>query len=75
MLGEDKMHLIDQVVLSVVILVPLGALVIVKQLLAGSVLDKPKGNLLVQLVFVITAHVGYMRYLPPNAFMIGGHLG
>jgi hypothetical protein len=35
MLGEEKMHLINQVVLSVVILVLLGALVIVRQLLTG----------------------------------------
>jgi protein-S-isoprenylcysteine O-methyltransferase Ste14 len=44
------MHLFDQRILGVVILCLLGMLVIVKQAATGSVLDKPQGNLLVQLV-------------------------
>lgn len=44
------MHLFDQRILGIVILCLLGILVIVKQIATGSVLDKPQGNLLVQLV-------------------------
>ena len=44
------MHLLDQRLLGGIILFLLGLLVIVKQVSTGSVLDKPKGNLLVQLV-------------------------
>jgi len=44
------MHLLNQKVLGVLILFLLGALVIVKQVATGSILDKPKGNLMVQLV-------------------------
>src|SRR5512146_1429650 len=47
---EDKMHLLDQTILGVSILLLLGVLVAVKQLTTGSVLDRPKGNLLVQIV-------------------------
>jgi protein-S-isoprenylcysteine O-methyltransferase Ste14 len=44
------MHLIGQKTLGVLILFLLGMLVIVKQVATGSVLDRPKGNLMVQLV-------------------------
>ncbi len=44
------MHLVDQRVLGIVILVLLTMMVIVKQMATGSVLDKPKGNLMVQVV-------------------------
>ena len=44
------MHLLNQKVLGVLILFLLGTLVIVKQVATGSILDKPKGNLMVQLV-------------------------
>ena len=44
------MHLLDQRILGVVILFLLGMLVVVKQAATGSILDKPKGSLLVQLV-------------------------
>jgi protein-S-isoprenylcysteine O-methyltransferase Ste14 len=44
------MHLFDQRILGVAILFLLGLLVTVKQVTTGSILDKPKGNLLVQLV-------------------------
>jgi len=46
------MHLLDQKILGVAILLLLGMLVIVKQVATGFILDKPKGNLLVQLVNV-----------------------
>ena len=44
------MHLLDQRTLGIAILLLLAVLVIVKQVATGPVLDKPKGNLLVQLV-------------------------
>jgi protein-S-isoprenylcysteine O-methyltransferase Ste14 len=44
------MHLLDQRVLGIAILFLLGMLVIVKRVATGSILDKPKGNLMVQLV-------------------------
>ncbi len=44
------MHLLDQKILGIAILLLLGMLVIVKRVATGSILDKPKGNLLVQLV-------------------------
>jgi len=47
---EEKMHLFDQRILGWAILFLLGMLVTVKRAATGSVLDKPKGNLMVQLV-------------------------
>jgi len=44
------MHLLDQRILGIAILFLLGMLVIVKRMATGSVLDKPKGNLMVQIV-------------------------
>ncbi len=44
------MHLLNQWILGVLILVLLGGLVIVKRVSTGSILDKPQGNFLVQLV-------------------------
>ena len=44
------MHLLDQRTLGIAILFLLGMLVIVKRVATGSVLDKPEGNLMVQLV-------------------------
>jgi len=44
------MHLLDQRILGIAILFLLGILVIVKRVASGSILDKPKGNLMVQLV-------------------------
>lgn len=44
------MHLLDQRILGIAILFLLGMLVIVKRAATGSILDKPKGNLMVQLV-------------------------
>jgi hypothetical protein len=47
---EEEMYLLDQTTLGIAILCLLGMLVIVKQVATGSILNKPKGNLLVQLV-------------------------
>ncbi len=44
------MHLLDQTIFGIVILFLLAMLVIVKQMATGSILEKPKGNLLVQIV-------------------------
>jgi protein-S-isoprenylcysteine O-methyltransferase Ste14 len=44
------MHLIDQRILGIAILFLLGMLVTVKRVATGSILDKPQGNLMVQLV-------------------------
>jgi len=46
------MHLFNQEILGAAILVLLGALVIVKQVATGSVLDRPKGSFLLQFVNV-----------------------
>ena len=44
------MNLLDQRILGIAIIFLLGVLVTVKQVATGSILDKPKGNLMVQLV-------------------------
>jgi len=44
------MHLLDQRMLGIIILLLLGMLVIVKQVTTGSILDKPKGGFMIQLV-------------------------
>lgn len=44
------MHLINQEIFGVIILLLLGALVIIKKIATGSILDKPKGNFLIQIV-------------------------
>ncbi len=44
------MHLLDQRILGIAILFLLVMLVIVKRVATGSILDQPKGNLMVQLV-------------------------
>ena len=44
------MHLFDQRILGLLILFLLGILVVVKRMATGSILDKPKGSLMVQLV-------------------------
>jgi protein-S-isoprenylcysteine O-methyltransferase Ste14 len=46
------MYMIDQRILGIVIVVLLGMLVVTKQVTTGSILDKPKGRFLVQLVNV-----------------------
>ncbi|MBE3063599.1 MAG: isoprenylcysteine carboxylmethyltransferase family protein [Spirochaetes bacterium] len=46
------MHLVDQQILGIAILCLLGMLVIVKRAATGSVLDRPRGDLLVQAVNV-----------------------
>jgi protein-S-isoprenylcysteine O-methyltransferase Ste14 len=47
---EEEMHLFDQRILGIGILLLLSLLVIIKQKATGSVLDRPKGNFLIQLV-------------------------
>jgi protein-S-isoprenylcysteine O-methyltransferase Ste14 len=49
---EDEMHLLNQWILGIVILCLLGLLVIVKRVSTGSILDKPQGEFIVQLVNV-----------------------
>jgi len=49
-LEEEEMHLFDQRILGIAILFLLGMLVAVKQVATGSILDKPKGGLIVQFV-------------------------
>lgn len=44
------MHLFDQRLLGILVLVLLGGLVVVKRMATGSVLDRPRGNFLIQLV-------------------------
>ena len=44
------MHLFDQRVLGIIILLLMALLVTVKRATTGSIFDKPKGNLMVQLV-------------------------
>lgn len=44
------MHLLDQRILGIAILVLLGMLVMVKRTATGAILDRPSGGLLVQLV-------------------------
>jgi protein-S-isoprenylcysteine O-methyltransferase Ste14 len=44
------MHLLNQRILGIAILFLLGMLVTVKRVATGSILDKPKGNLMVQFV-------------------------
>ena len=44
------MHILDQRILGIMILILLGSLVIVKRVTTGSILDQPKGSLIVQLV-------------------------
>jgi protein-S-isoprenylcysteine O-methyltransferase Ste14 len=44
------MHLVDQRILGILILLLLAILVIAKQIATGSILDKPKGTFLIQLV-------------------------
>lgn len=44
------MHLLDQKILGIIILVLLGALVALKRMATGSILDKPKGGFMIQLV-------------------------
>jgi protein-S-isoprenylcysteine O-methyltransferase Ste14 len=51
-LEELKMHLLNGQLLGIAILFLLGMLVTVKRLATGAIFDKPKGNLLIQLVNV-----------------------
>ena len=44
------MHLLGETVLGIAIILLLGGLVAVKRIATGSVLDKPQGNILIQIV-------------------------
>jgi protein-S-isoprenylcysteine O-methyltransferase len=44
------MHVLDQTILGIVILVLLGILVVAKQIATGSILEKPTGSFLLRLV-------------------------
>lgn len=48
------MHLLDQRMVGIVILFLLGILVIVKRVATSSILDKAKGNLMIQLVNIFS---------------------
>jgi len=62
------MHLLDQRTLGIAILVLLGALVIVKKMATGSILEKPKGDLLAwltnafNLFFLLVVNVVYVFF-------------
>jgi protein-S-isoprenylcysteine O-methyltransferase Ste14 len=49
---EKAMHLFDQKILGIVILLLLGLLVSVKRIATGSIFDQPKGTFLIQAVNV-----------------------
>jgi len=49
------MYLINQRILGIGIVFLLGILVVTKQVTTGSILDKPKGKFLVQLVNIFTS--------------------
>ncbi len=68
------MHLLDQKSLGIAILLLLGILVLAKQIGTGSILDKPKGNLLVQLVNIF--NLFFLLVVNPVAavFLIIGRL-
>ena len=63
-----EMHLFDQKILGIMMLFLLGALVVVKRGATGSVLEVPKGNLLVRLVnsynlfFLLIVHLSPQCY-------------
>jgi protein-S-isoprenylcysteine O-methyltransferase Ste14 len=69
------MHLFDQRVLGIGILLLLGMLVTVKLAATGSILDKPKGNFIVQLVNVF--NLFFLLIVNPVAavFLISRRLG
>ena len=59
------MHLFDQRILGMAILFLLGMLVAVKQVATGSILDKPKGNFIVQLVNIF--NLSFLLLINPLA--------
>lgn len=62
------MHLLDQRILGIAVLLLLGMLVIVKRMATGSVLDKPGGNLPVRLVNVF--NLFFLLIVNPAAAML-----
>jgi protein-S-isoprenylcysteine O-methyltransferase Ste14 len=47
------MHLVDMRLLGIMILLLLSILVIVKRIFTGSILDRPKGDLMIQIVNIV----------------------
>jgi protein-S-isoprenylcysteine O-methyltransferase len=68
------MHLFDQRILGTIILFLLGMLVITKQTATGSILDKPKGNLLVQVVNIFNLFFLLIANPLVAILLITGHL-
>ena len=68
------MHLMDQRILGTAMLVLLGSVVIAKRSGSGSVLDKPKGSLLIQLVNIF--NLFFLLIVNPAAavLLISRHL-
>jgi protein-S-isoprenylcysteine O-methyltransferase Ste14 len=62
------MHLFGQRIFGIAILFLLGMLVTVKQVATGSILDKPKGNLIVQLVNIF--NLFFLLVLNPLAAIL-----
>ena len=68
------MHLFDQRILGTIILFLLGMLVITKQTATGSILDKPKGKLLVQVVNIFNLFFLLIANPLVAILLITGHL-
>jgi protein-S-isoprenylcysteine O-methyltransferase Ste14 len=68
------MHIIDQRLAGVLILLLLGGLVIIKQKATGSVLDRPTGNLLMQLTNIF--NLFFLLVVNPLAavLLLTGHV-
>lgn len=62
------MHMLDQRILGIAILILLGMLVTIKRVATGSVLDKPKGSLMVQLVNIF--NLFFLLVVNPLAAML-----
>ncbi len=62
------MHLLDQRVLGIVFLFLLAVLVIAKRMATGSILDKPQGNLMVQLVNIF--NLSFLLVVNPLAAIL-----
>jgi hypothetical protein len=58
-------NLLGQTTLGIIVLLLLGMLVIVKRAATGDILDRPQGNLLVQLVNIFWINVVLILLLIP----------
>ena len=65
------MHLFGPTILGIAIVLLLGALVAIKQTASGSVLDKPQGTFLVQLVNIFNLFFLLPALPPPASFAAG----